>query len=285
MTRHPIYQITSIGRPVEPQYPTNKAVIILLPVAGIVAALFAYLVSSEHSITALLGTVMYSMLVTFGAWALARELAPDDNPAAFICMVLAFLVYLLSPGSSILLLFVALALSRILNRSTGLAPRMSDSLVVTLLAGWAAYSLDSPLIAAVAALVFILDTMLAGPEKRQWPFAIFSLVIVVILTIQHGLILELPALPAAADDLLTPLVLLVFILSVVSMKTVESAGDIDGKPLLLNRVRWGMIAVLLLAAIFLFTGPGHAATAALLVATMAGIPAGGVLRNLRNLHR
>jgi hypothetical protein len=102
---------------------------------------------------------------------------------------------------------------------------------------------------------------------------------------QQGLVLELPAMPASADDMLTPLVLLVFILSIVSMRTVNAAGDIDGKPLLLGRVKWGMIVVLLLAAVFLFSGSDHATTAGLLVATMAGIPAGSVLRNLRNLQR
>ena len=283
MAEHPVYKITSIGRPVEPQYPTNKAVLILLPVAGIATALFAFVVTGEKTASVLLSTALLSMLVAFGSWALARELAPDDNPAAFVSMALAFLVYLLNPGGSILLLFVALALSRILNRSTGLAPRLSDSVVVTLLAAWAAYKLDSPLIAAVAAVAFILDTLLPGVQRRQWPFAIGSLAVAVILAAQQGLKIAAPAIPSSSDALITPLVLLAFLFVIYSMKSVESAGDVDGKPLVLMRVRTGMIITLLLGLLFFFGTSGQPGLAALLVATMAGILSGYVLRNIRAL--
>ena len=281
MSHHPLYRITSIGRPVEPQYPTNKAVLIILPLAGIVAALLAYFLMGETTAAGLLRTALLSILVAFGSWALARELAPDDNPAAFISMGTAYLVFLFSPGGSILLLFVALALSRILNRSTGLAPRLSDSVVVAVLAAWAAYSLESPLVAVVAAAAFVLDASLPGPERRQWPFAVVSIAVAVALAMQYGMNVSFPAIPETTEALISPLVLLSFILVAVSMQTVDAPGDVDGHPLLLPRVKWGMLITFLLALVFLFAPPGQSGLSTLLVATMAGIPAGKVLRSVR----
>ena len=85
------------------------------------------------------------------------------------------------------------------------------------------------------------------------------------------------------EALISPLVLLAFLLAIVSMKSVVAPGDIDGKPLVLTRVRAGMIIVLLIAATFLFSHPGQMGTTALLVATMAGIPAGVVLKNITGM--
>ena len=43
---------------------------------------------------------MGGLLVVFGCWALARELAPDDNPGAFIGMAFAFASFLLLDDAS-----------------------------------------------------------------------------------------------------------------------------------------------------------------------------------------
>jgi hypothetical protein len=283
MSEHPIYKLTSIGRPVEPRYPTNKAVIFLLPLAAILAVLFSYFVSGSHAVAEVARFALLAMLTAFAGWALARELAPDDNPAAFISMAVVFLVYLLTSGGSILLLFLALALTRILNRSTGLNPRISDSVVVTLLAGWTAYTLETPYIMIIAAAAFLLDTLLPGAEKRQWPFVLVSTAIAAYVATIHGYAFTLPAIPSDPVDLMAPLVLLAFILSVFSVKAVNSPGDIDGKPLSAVRVKSGMLIVLLLAVAVIASGPGLTMSVVLLIAVMAGVPAGNVIHNLRNM--
>jgi hypothetical protein len=282
MSQHPIYKITSIGRPIDPGYPTNKAVLYLLPAAAILAVAFSFGVLGERSGSSLIQTGLQAVLVAFGSWALARELAPDDNPAAFISMALAFIVYVLTPGGSILLIFVALALSRILNRSTGLAPRVSDSAIVTALVTWAAVTLGAPCIAIIAALAFLLDTRLHEPERRQWLFAIACIISGVYTYTFSGINFSLPQAPASADEWLTPLVLLVFLLSIMSVKSVSAAGDVNGIQLQSGRVRSAALIVFLLAAIFLFSGSGQVSVSALLIAAMAGVPAGVVLRSIRD---
>ena len=53
-----------------------------------------------------------------------REFAPDNNPAAFVGVVLAYAALLLLGPGAYLLVFTTLFLVRIVNRTTGLAPRL-----------------------------------------------------------------------------------------------------------------------------------------------------------------
>ena len=131
MSEHRIYRVTSIGRPIDPKYPTNKAIPLLMPVAALIAGVVTFMqgVGAGASVT---GALEASLMV-FGCWALGREMAPDDNSAAFVGAVLAFVALWWWPLPSLLLLVTALALSRIVNRSTGLTSRLGDSGIVTAL--------------------------------------------------------------------------------------------------------------------------------------------------------
>ena len=115
INRDGIYKITSIGRPLDPSYVTNKAVLLLMPAAGIVAA--AASVFRDASGLQIAASALAGVIVVFGTWALARELVPDDNPTAFVSMGLALATLLVVDSPNLLLLFVTLFLVRIVNRS------------------------------------------------------------------------------------------------------------------------------------------------------------------------
>ena len=155
MSEHRIYRVTSIGRPVEPKYPTNKAILLLMPVAALIAGVVA-LIQGDGGGASATGALV-AFFVVFACWALGRELAPDDNSAAFVGAVLAFIALWWWPSPSLLLLFTALALSRIVNRTTGLTARLVDSVIVTALVIWTMVSLQNPLAGVAAALAFVLD--------------------------------------------------------------------------------------------------------------------------------
>ena len=87
---HPIYRYSSIARPLEPQYPTNLAVLILLPLIAIGLAVFSVVYYSAPTMEAVV-TGLSGAMAAFLAWALARELDPDRNQAAFVAMGLAVL--------------------------------------------------------------------------------------------------------------------------------------------------------------------------------------------------
>ena len=269
VSEHRIYRVTSIGRPVEPKHATNKAILILMPVAALIAAV-VNLMQQAGGGSGATGPVV-AFLVVFGCWALGRELAPDDNPAAFVGTVLAFVGLWWWPSPSLLLLFTALSLSRIVNRSTGLTARPSDSVIVSGLVIWTMVSLQDPLLGVVAALAFSLDARLAKPNPRQWLFAAACLAATVA---QVGSIgtdrLAVTFLPEP-QYVIAAITLLAFLALSLSLRSVSSKGDIGGLVLNISRVRGGMLVVWLLALQAGLQGPGAIEAVMPVLAAMAGI--------------
>ncbi len=278
MSEHPIYRVTSIGRPVDPKYPTNKAILLLMPVAALIAGGIALAqgVGGWASATA----ALEALLVVFACWALGREMAPDDNPAAFVGTALAFIALWWWPSPSLLLLFTALALSRIVNRTTGLTARFGDSVIVTALVIWTMVSLQNPLAGVAAALAFVLDARLADPNRRQWLFAAVCLTAVVVQVWLTGSDnLEVTFLPEP-QYVVAAVTLLAFLVLSLSLRSVSSKGDIGGLALNTSRVRGGMLVVWLLALQTGLQAPGAIETVMPVLAVMAGVVLAGLARRL-----
>ncbi len=269
MSEHRIYRVTSIGRPVDPKYLTNKAILVLTPVAALIAGGVTFMqgVGGGASATA----ALEAFLVVFACWALGRELAPDDNSAAFVGAILAFVALWWWPSPSLLLLFTALALSRIVNRSTGLTARPSDSVIVTALVIWAMVSLENPLTGVVAALAFSLDARMAEPNRRQWPFAAACLAAAVAQVWFVGTdSLAVTFLPEP-QYVIAAVTLLAFLALSLSLRSVSSRGDLGGLELNASRVRGGMLVVWLLALQAGLQGPGAIEAVMPVLAVMAGV--------------
>ncbi|MEE8495897.1 MAG: hypothetical protein V3S21_05400 [Xanthomonadales bacterium] len=272
MAHHRIYQYTSIGRPLEPEYPGNKAVLILMPLAALLGAVTAWLAGGQF--LQVLQSAVSFLLICFGSWALARELFPDDRPAAFVSMVLALLAALAFDSPGILIVFATLGLVRIVNRSTGRPALKSDSLVVMLLTFWVIYATQSPFYGAVAALAFIFDGSLKDPLRRQWIFALICFGGMVVYMVDHDAGLGYFQVPDSLLEWLSMAVLLVLALNMFLLKEVSSSGVIKHKTLDLSRVKGGM-AVGLFAA---FQGLVDAEAVIILMASLAGIGIGMAFR-------
>jgi hypothetical protein len=274
MAQHPLYSITSIGRPLDPRYKTNRAVLLLMPIAAVVCSAIAGLGGADMKGIAFAG--LGGLLVVFGCWALARELAPDDNPAAFIGMAFAFASFSLVADPSLLLPFVALFLVRIVNRSTGLKAKVGDSVLVLLLSLWAIYYLHSPLLGLVAALAFVSDALLRDGLPRQWVFAGLS-------AAGAGFALALDPLAGIRLLDLSPGLLLaagilsvLWLLNIALTRSVAAAGDIGGEPLSIGRVRMGMLVGWLVALQALTATDSGTYSSALVWATLAGLIVGRI---------
>ncbi|MDT8320936.1 MAG: hypothetical protein RQ826_10470 [Xanthomonadales bacterium] len=246
MSRQGIYRFSSIGRPLEPEYPSNRAVLFLLPVAAVIGAVLAWL--DGAGATGMLQAGALIALIGFGTWALAREFDPDHDAAAFIAMAVGFLTAIFVDGPGILLLFATLGLVRMVNRSTGLTARMSDSVILLLLTILIIYTTNSPLFGLAAGLAFILDGSLREPLRSQWVFGLISMGATVVYLVDHGMGPSLLAVPKSLYGWLALLFLLIFALNALLLKSVQSTGDCSDKPLNPGRVRAGM-AVGLLAAL------------------------------------
>jgi hypothetical protein len=272
MASYRLYQYTSIGRPLDPAYPTNKAVLALMPAAAVLGAVLAW--SAGAGLLEVLQQALVFALILFGSWALARELDPDDNPVAFISMACAMVVALTVSSPGLLIVFVTLGLVRIVNRTTGLAARRLDSLVLMVLSIALIYLTESPLFGLVAALAFILDGSLKDPLRQQWIYGLVCLGGTIVYMVDHDISLTHLQAPDALLDWLTLLFLLIFALDMALMRSVRSAGDVGGRPLDVNRVRGGM-AVGLCAAL---QGTQSLADVAVIVAVIAGICIGMAFR-------
>ena len=272
MSYHRIYKYTSIGRPLVPAHWTNKAVLILMPLAALLGAVMAWLGNSQ-GMQILQGAISY-LLIAFGSWALARELFPDDNPAAFVSMALAILAALSFDSPGILIVFATLGLVRIVNRSTGMAARKTDSIIVTLLVFWVIYATRSPFYGAVAALAFVFDGSLKNPLRHQWVFALICFGGMIVYMVDHDVGLAYFSAPDSLIEWLSLIALLILALDLFLLKKIRSVADLNGQPLDLTRVKGGM-AVGLVAA---FQGLGTLENVILLVATVAGIAFGMAFR-------
>lgn len=274
--QHRIYKRTSIARPLDPSYATNKAVLRLMPLAGIAVGAAAALRGANGPQIA--GAVIAGVIVVFGAWALARELVPDDNPTAFVSMALAFTTLLVVDSPSLWLLVATLFLVRIVNRSVGLPARMTDSILVMVLTVAAAYSTHSPLFGVVGGLAFALDAMMRGGQRHQWMFAAMCMAGAGIYGFQNGLGVDGAASFSVVGLGLVAIVGIVYAAMIPLTRRIDSTGDATGAPLSLSRVRGGMFIGLLAASQALLLGPSGVEAASIVWATLAGVTVGGVRR-------
>lgn len=272
MANYRLYQYTAIGRPLDPSWPSNRAVLILLPLAALLGAVLGWL--DGEPMTALLLRGLRMALLAFVAWALARELDPDDPSAAFIGLALGLLVGIAIPDAGLMTAIATLGLVRCVNRSTGLPARKSDSVLLMLLAIAIIYWTRSPLFGAVAALAFAMDGSLKEPLRHQWLFALICLGGTIVYMVDYEVSPWAVGAPDTLFEWLSVLVLLMFALYVLLTHRVRSRSDVGSRPLDLARVRGGM-AVGLAAAL---QGLGQPANVAVIVAAIAGICIGMAVR-------
>jgi len=272
MANHRIHQYTSIGRTLDPSYPTNKAVLVLMPLAGLLGATVSWFRHADPLLA--LAQALLLALVLFVSWALARELDPDDQPAAFISLACGVLAGVVLANVGLLIAVVTLGLVRIVNRSTGLAARKTDSVVLMVLSIVVIYATGSPLFGAVAALAFILDGSLRDPLRHQWVFGLVCLGATIVYMVDHDISPGQVRVPDSLFEWLSLAFLLMFALNILLTRKVHSKGDVGHRRLDVKRVRGGM-AVGLFAAL---QGINELPEVAVVVAVIAGICIGMAFR-------
>lgn len=281
MTIHKIYSLTSIGRPVDWNVPSNRTMVILLGPCVMLGLALALLQGASGSVAAVfaLGTA----LAAFGAWALGREIDPDRQSAAFSALVVAVLVMAFGGPegghANLLVLFTTLGLVRQVNRTTGLEARIGDSLVLLALTLVVMYGTENPLFPLVAGISFMLDGVLERPLRRQWFFAILSFGATLVYMVDHDLNGALYSVPRSLPQWLAALAAVVFALNILLVRDVVSRADVGGRRLLASRVRGGMFVALLAVVL----GLPEVREVGLIAATLAGVCfANALRRSFRN---
>ena len=259
---------------------TNRAVAGLMPV---LAALGAFLAWREGLDGAAIAVAAFrTALLGFGAWAIGRELAPDDQPAAFFAIGIALTTLINVPAPGFALLFLALFLARVMNRSTGLDLKPLDVAAVLLLGAYTSWSHASPVPLAVTALALAWSGALPGGVRRLlWPAAGVAVVGAGVSAVFFG-----PGIGSGAalsrHGLVVPAVFATgFLVAILTQRRCSAVGDHDGVALSPARVRGGMWVVLLLVAANLAHGSPLAARGVALWSVLGGVALGRLVSGVR----
>jgi hypothetical protein len=268
-SRPPLYEMTALGRPLDPGYGTNRTVLLLMPVGAIVAGAVT-LAGGAGAGAALLRALLGAFAVLL-PWALARELAPDDEIAgAFLALALGYGAWLWW-DAGLLPVVAALLFARVVVRSTGLAATGLDALVVTAVALLAAWRADSPWPAGAGAVAFGLDAVLVPRLARQWLFAGLCAAGAIGL-VTAGLVPYLvPVQPGLVPRTDATVIVVGAIGLVATTRTVTACGDATGEPLRAARVRGGQVVALLTAFAVAASGSAGIESGSVIWATLAGV--------------
>jgi len=274
MANHKIYLYTSLARPLDLSQTAARSVLYLLPLAALLGGVVAWM--RTHTLIEVLQQAAVFAFVLYAAWALAREMDPDDSPVAFISMAFgigaAFFIEL--PG--LLIVLSTLGLVRVVNRSSGLQPRRSDAVILTLLCIAVIYSSESYLFGAVAALAFFFDGSLKNAERSQWMFGLVCLGGTIVYMVDHDIGFPFLHWPITLFEWLSLLFVTIFVLDILLLKRVRSKGDVIHLPLDVARVRGGMTVGALAALQGILTG--RVDNVVVIVAVIAGLCLGIAVR-------
>jgi hypothetical protein len=217
---------------------------------------------------------LYFLLIVYVSWALARELDSDHPTVAFISVVASVLAALAVDSPGLLIVFATLGLVRMVNRSSGLVARKSDSIILLIFALAVIYATDSPFYGVVAGMAFLLDGVLKEPLRRQWIFGLVCIGGTVVYMVDHDTGFSQVNTPDSLFGWLAVLFLLIFALNALLLQSVQSKGDSGGKALDAGRVRGGM-AIGFFAALQGISRPDEVV---IIVAVIAGICLGMAFR-------
>jgi len=240
--------ITSLARPLDLTYPTNKAIAVLsLMVFGGGGTLVWMTGGSEVLDSVSKGFI--ASLAFFLAWAIARELDPDHDLSAFVAAGLALIGLIFWGLPRILVLFWVLLMVRMVNRTTGLPARRLDSVALLVLAGWLTFT-GNIFVGLITALAFFLDSRMPKPQQQHVLFAGMQMLIVGISVYVNGFTVDSSTV-ALIGARAVVVISVLFLVVIVDSKEVRAVGDQTGE--VLDPIRVQSAQVLALSTALLIT--------------------------------
>ncbi len=234
--------ITSIGRTIDPHYPTNRAIAILTLVIAAGAALWQRLSGEPWLASATWG--LQAGLTVFLAWALCRELDPDHPLGAFVAAALALPALYLWGLPHLGVTFWLLMMSRVVNRTVGLPAGLLDALGLLGLSTWLSWQGNWGY-GIITALAFLLDALLPRPTRRHLFLALPTTIATVVAAFL-GTASATSGAPSLTGGLVALALSLIFLPVVLASRSIESVGDHTGQALIPVRVQAAQVLALLI---------------------------------------
>ena len=233
-------KISAIARPVDPDFPTNRAIALIA--AAIVAVDFIRRLFTDSNLFTSAWTAAGVGLAVFFAWALCREIDPDQDYSAFVGGGVALVGTLLWGVPELAVLFWMLLAVRFVNRTTGLRATAIDSIAMLSLATWLAFRVWWP-VGALTAVAFLLDGWLSQPCLRHRIFGFLILAVTIGAGLLGGALWKFSG-PTMASGTIAFLMCLVFVPVFFASRDLRSLCDDTKERLSTARIRAAQLLVL-----------------------------------------
>jgi hypothetical protein len=262
--------LTSFGRPIDPSYPTNRAIALLGIAVGGAGTIVRLLGGS--SLTQSVAWGAGAAFAVFFAWALGRELDPDHDLSSFVAAGLLLISLFFFELPALLVLLWMLLVLRIVNRTTGLPATPLDSLAALGLGGWLAWQ-ETWVYGLMTALAFAADALLRPQLRRQIVFAALVLIPTVAALLLGGPIDRAWSWPLPGSVTgLAGVTSVLFVLLILDTRHVVAVCDSAGQPLRPVRVQAAQVLALLTALLVAWWDGGQGIVSFLpLWAAMLGV--------------
>lgn len=234
---------SALGRPLDFNYPTNRAVVFLSFIAGFLGLIVALVYRQSFSDSLLTGFL--TSVASFWGWAITRELDPDNDLSAFVSAFFAIVFSLLIGHIGLVGLLAGLLLlqgTRILNRIVGLGIAPAESIFVLICAVIIALA-STWLWILYIAIVFLIDYFLPYGAKQHLPLSGVAMVIMIVLALTRSASSTLISVTSEYFAVLA-ILSIAFSTFIIRQKRIQSLTDLTNKPVLVARVQWAQITSL-----------------------------------------
>lgn len=233
--------ISGIGRPVDPNYSTNRAITIISIIVFAGSSILK-IVTRHDFFDSLLWGFQVGITV-FLSWALSREIDPDYNVSAFIAAGLSLIGVFYWGIPALGVIFWLLLAVRIMNRITGLPVTILDSIVFITLSAWLSYQVNWG-IGLVATIVLLADILISSRKGVLFIFPFLSMFFTWEIFQRWGVV-KMPGEFIIKDWIIVLVLCLVFLSVIIRTRKVNSMCDTPGEVPVPLRIQLGQIVVLL----------------------------------------
>ncbi len=232
--------LSGLARPVDMSYASNRRV--AMASAGVMIAAWIISGLAGAGWLSALGTGALAALGFFLAWALGRELDPDQDGAALLAAALTLPGLALAGVPNVGALFLILLGVRVVNRTTGLAATPLDVGLLVVL-GLLVAAPVQPVYLIAAGMALVVDGVISPPSRRRVIIGVGAAVVAA-----AGLIVLLPDGPRPQPGLWPSLLALAiagaFMPVILAQAKLTSLADDTSEPLSRLRVRAGQLLAL-----------------------------------------
>ena len=230
---------TGIGRPLNIDHPSNRFILVFTVLAGTGTWLWRWLTGADD----VLSWSVRIAIAVFLAWAIGREVDPDDTGSAGIAALIVVPLTVLGSPSLASAAAILMA-TRIAVRTTGISPHLIDGVVLT--AGAAYLGSQPETWPALGTLILAVATdryaQPPGPDRTLWFGAAMT-----VAALATALWLADPpgwARPTIAEWVVLGVTAAAGFLAIINIRPVRSRTDFHDRSLSDSRLRFGRVLVL-----------------------------------------